>query len=234
VVKRTLAPLLTAAAAPLLSGCVVATTSRSGGGGGFFFFLLLPLLVVFMVARMMRGGRRRSARSMAYESAAQQDPGASAQMIRAELSVLADDVLRLEPQVVLNDAARDDYEAATHRYRVAQAAIDQVQDEVDLVRVQRVVDEARWLMSRAQAILAGRTPPEPPPVLQLPGPRGEPAVELDGRQTPVYVGSPAPFRSGWFSTGGGMFGGLLLGSMLGGWANFESFEEDDDFGGGEF
>ena len=59
-------------------------------------------------------------------------------------------------------------------------------------------------------------------------------MQLDGRQNPIYVGSPTPFRSGWFSTGTGMFGGLLLGSMLGGWAISESFDEDDDFGGGEF
>jgi hypothetical protein len=32
----------------------------------------------------------------------------------------------------------------------------------------------------------------------------------------VYVDSPTEFRSGWFSGGGGLFGGLLLGSMLGG------------------
>lgn len=211
---------------------MVATSSRSGGGGGFFL-LLLPLLVFFVFARLIRGGRRRSARSMAYEPA-HQDSRASAPMIRAELSVLADDVLRLEPQVVLNDAARDDYEAATHRYRVAQAAIDQAHDEVDLVRVQRVVDEARWSMSRARAILAGRTPPEPPADLQLPGARGEPAVQLDARRNPVYVDSPAPFQSGWFSTGTGMFGGLLLGSMLGGWAISDSVEDGDDLGGAEF
>ena len=32
----------------------------------------------------------------------------------------------------------------------------------------------------------------------------------------MYVDSPAAFRSGWFSAGGGLFGGLLLGSMVGG------------------
>jgi hypothetical protein len=82
--------------------------------------------------------------------------------------------------------------------------------------VQRVVDEASWLMSRARAILAGRRPPEPPPPLQRPGPHGEPAVAVDDGHRPVYVASPAPFRSGWFSAGGGLFGGPLLGSMLGG------------------
>jgi hypothetical protein len=138
------------------------------------------------------------------------------QVLRAELSVLADDVLRLEPQVVLNEEARDDFEAAAHRYRVAQAALDYAKEPVDLVRVQRVVDEANWAMSRARAILEGRPPPRPPDVLQHPGSRGEPAVGLDDEERPVYVDSPAAFRSGWFSAGGGLFGGLLLGSVLGG------------------
>jgi hypothetical protein len=234
-VKDRLLPAgLALASAPLLGGCVVATTSRSGGGGGFFF-LLLPLLMFFLIARMMRAGARggTTRRKVRYapEPARGDEPEVSPQMLRAELSVLADDVLRLEPQVALNDAARDDYEAATHRYRVAQAAIDQAQEHVDLVRVQRVVDEARWAMSRARAILEGRRPPEPPPALQQPGSHGEPAVRLDGRQNPMYVGSPAPFRSGWFSTGTGMFGGLLLGSMLGGWMMHDS---SDAFGDGGF
>jgi len=118
--------------------------------------------------------------------------------------------------VALSEAARDDYESATHRYRVAQAALDAGEENLDLIRVQRVVDEAAWSMSRVRAILDGRDPPEPPPTLQRPGPRGEPAVRLDDGAQPVYVDSPAPFRSGWFGTGAGLFGGLLLGPMLGG------------------
>jgi hypothetical protein len=152
-------------------------------------------------------------------------------VLRAELSVLADDVVRLEPHVALKEEARDDYEAATHRYRVAQAALDYADEPVDLVRVQRVVDEANWSMSRARAILAGRKPPDPPVPLQRPGPHGEPAVGVQDGQRPVYVDSPAPFRSGWFSAGGGLFSGLLMGTMLGGFGGgwvVEDGEEDAD------
>ena len=146
------------------------------------------------------------------------------QVLRAELSVLADDVIRLEPQVALNDAARDDFETATHRYRVAQAALDYVKEPADLVHVHRVVDEATWSMSRAHAILEGRRLPSPPQSLRRPGPRGEPAVDVDERQRPVYVDSPAPFRSGWFAAGGGLLGELLLGGFGSVWV------EDDDAG----
>ena len=189
------------AAAELLTGCVVAAGSSTDGSGASFFFLLLPFALVLLMAGLARR-RLRPSRSRAG-SFTEHDDTTNEQVLRAELSVLADDVIRLEPQVALNEKSRDDYEAATHRYRVAQAALDYAKEPVDLVRVQRVVDEANWSMARARAILEGRQPPAPPPPLQRPGPHGEPAVGVDDGQQPVYVDSPAAFRSGWFSAGGG-------------------------------
>ena len=208
---RTLAVV---AAAQQLTGCVVAAGSSNDGSGASFVFLLLPFALVLLMAGLARR-RLRPSRSRA-RSLTEIDDTTNEQVLRAELSVLADDVIRLEPRVALNEKSRDDYEAATHRYRVAQAAMDYAKEPVDLVRVQRVVDEANWSMARARAILEGRRPPEPPPPLQRPGSHGEPAVGVDDGHQPVYVDSPAAFRSGWFSAGGGLFGGLLLGSMLGG------------------
>ena len=212
--------LTVVAAAQLLTSCVVATGSSDDGSGTSFFLLLLPfalvLLMVGLARRRLRPSRGRTRTDL--------EDTTNDQVLRAELSVLADDVVRLEPRVALDENARDDYEAATHRYRVAQAALDYAKEPVDLVRVQRVVDEANWSMSRARAILEGRRPPDPPPPLQRPGRHGEPAVGVDGHQ-PVYVDSPAAFRSGWFSAGGGLFGGLILGSMLGGLSGSWVFEE---------
>ena len=199
------------AAAQLLTGCVVAAGSSTDGSGATIVFQFLPFAHELMIAGLARR-RLRPARSRAG-SFTEHDDTTNEQVLRAELSVLADDVIRLEPQVALNEKSRDDYEAATHRYRVAQAALDDAKEPVDLARVQRVVDEANWSMSRARAILEGRQPPAP---LQRPGPHGEPAVGVDDGHQAVYVGSSAEFRSGWFSAGGGLFGGLLLGSMLGG------------------
>jgi hypothetical protein len=108
---------------------------------------------------------------------------------------------------------------------VAQAALEQHGGRVDLVRLQRVVDEANWAMSRVRAELQGRRPPAPPTALRQPGPHGEPAVRLDERDRPVYVGSREPFRAGWFA-GGGLLGGLLLGPMIGGWI-VQSGDRDD-------
>ena len=213
------------AAAQLLTACVVAAGSSGGGSSASFFFLLLPFALVLLMVGLARR-RLRPSRGRTRGFTDHDDP-TNEQVLRAELSVLADDVIRLEPRVVLNETSRDDYEAATHRYRVAQTALDYAKEPVDLVRVQRVVDEANWSMSRARAILDGRRPPDPPASLQRPGRHGEPAVGVNGHQ-PVYVDSPAAFRSGWFSAGGGLFGGLLLGSMLGGLSGSWVVEEHVD------
>jgi len=212
-VKR---PVVALAVCLSLSGCVVvgSSDSSSDSNGFGFLFLLLPLFLVFGLFRMMRPRRRSRPRHFSDQPYETTSP--SVNMLRAELSVLSDDVLRLEPQVTLQPEARDDFEAALHRYRVAQAALDDTEAPVDLVRVQRVVDEAGWSMSRARAILDGRPPPPPPAQLQHQGMRGEPAVDLDAGNNPRYVGSPASFQSGWFAFGPGLFGGLLMGSMLGG------------------
>jgi hypothetical protein len=217
----------------MLSGCVVVGgSSGSSSNGAGLLLLIMPIFLLFTVFRIVRGsaGRRRPQPRFSGHG----DSSPSLNMTRAELSVLADDVLRLEPQIVLKPEARNDYEAALHRYRVAQAALDDTTAPVDLVRVQRVVDEASYSMSRAKAILDGRKPPPPPDGLQQPGRHGEPAVVLDDRNEPRYVDSPASFQSGWFSFGPGLFGGLLMGSMLSGGFGWGGEEIDDggDYGDG--
>ena len=79
-----------------LNGCVVATSSNTNGSsGGSFIFILLPLVLVMAAFVMARGGRsrRRSRRSARDDGVFDR---VNPQLIRAELSVLADDVLRLE------------------------------------------------------------------------------------------------------------------------------------------
>ena len=147
-----------------MPGCVVAASGDSDGNGGAFIVLLLPLLLGIAYIALGRMGRRRQ------RSRELRDSRPSTAMLRAELSVLADDILRFESRVAVHEEARDDFESATHRYRVAQAAFDEAPDDVDLVRVQRVVDEATWSMARARAIVEGRRPPEPPSRLRRPGP----------------------------------------------------------------
>ena len=173
--------------------------------------LLIAAVVVAAVLLWRMSQRRKAA---AAERARQE--AADRQLLAAELSVLADDVVRLEPDIQLHPAAQGDFDAAVNRYRAAQAALDAADEPVDLVRVERVVVEARYSMDRVKAIMDGRQPPEPPTVLRQVGPHGEPAVTLDQQRQPTYVGYPGAFQGGWFGgTGAGLFGGLLLGSMLG-------------------
>ncbi|HYD10352.1 MAG TPA: hypothetical protein VEA78_09630, partial [Acidimicrobiales bacterium] len=203
----------------------------------------LPLLllgggVVGAVVLMRR--RRRTTDRRASE--------ADRQLLRAELSVLADDVMQLEPQVAIHEAARGDYDAAVSRFRAAEAALDYADDAVDLVRVERVVREAQYAMSRARAIVEGREPPAPPEDLLRRGRHDEPPLELDEGGAPVYVGHPGAFYGGgWFGGGfggGGLLSGLLLGQMLGGFGHHHGGDVyidnggdggwGGDFGGGDF
>ena len=219
-----------------------------GGGGGSG---VLPLLLLLGAGAggwyfWQRGRRRRQ------EAETRVEVSEDRSLLEAELAVLAQDVLDLEPQVLAHPEARPDYDAATLRYRVAQAALERADDRIDLVRVERVIAEAQYAMSRAKARLDGREPPPPPPELARPGRHEEPALEVDDRGDPRYVGFGSPFYGGgWFGAGGGLLTGLFLGQMLGGWGgHYEQnvYVEDSgdggagdggewgggDFGGGDF
>ena len=215
------------------------STARDGGssdGGGSSLAPLLLLggggVALWAFSRRRRHGAHQVSR---------REFDADVQMLRAELSVLADDVMLLEPQVVTAPDARPDYEAATSRFRAASAALDYADDAVDLVRVERVVREAEYAMSRARAIVQGHEPPAPPTDLRRPGLHDEPALDVDRNGMPVYVGA-GPFYGGgaWFGGGSGLFSGLLLGSMLGGglggfgWGGHSGGGDGDggDWGGG--
>lgn len=162
-----------------------------------------------------RGKRRRQQETEFREQAAD---AKDRELLQAELAVIAEDVIALEPQLALHPDARADYDAAVARYRVAQVALDRADDRIDLLRVERVLEEARYAMDRARAVIDGRPPPPPPPDLSRPGRRGEPALEVDDRGEPAYAGFGSPFYGGgWFGGGGGLMTGLFLGQMLGGW-----------------
>jgi hypothetical protein len=133
-------------------------TAPSAGGSPLPFLLLAAGgMALFAITRGRAPGRSRSARRTS-----EAEFNADVQLLRAELSVLADDVIRLEPEVVTNPAARQDYEAATTRFRAATAALDYANEPLDLVRVERVVREAEYAMSppRTSVVAAAtRSPP---------------------------------------------------------------------------
>ena len=202
----------------------------SGGDGGDGGTTLLVLAALGGAGLLVwrRGRRRRDEEEQRRESAADR------QMLAAELSVLADDVMALEPQVALHPEARDDYEAGVSRYRAGQAALEYAGDDVDFMRVGRVIAEGRYAMNRARARVEGREPPPPPEELRVPGRHDEPALDVDDRGRPVYIGAGEPFYGGGWFGGGGLFTGLLLGQMLGGgwgWGGGYGHHPGDDGGG---
>jgi hypothetical protein len=178
---------------------------------------------------------RRSTRRWAENAERVRADEAARQLLDTKVSALAADVARLEPEVMLHRDAQSDLDAAVARCRVAQAALEQRDAPLDLVRVARVVDEAAYARDRAQAVVQGREPPPPPEHLRRPGRHGEPAVTLDERRRPTYIGYPGGFEGGWFGgTGGSLFTGLLLGSMFaGGWGGETTINREGDFGGGD-
>jgi hypothetical protein len=230
------------------TGTPSAAQEDDGGIGAGPF--ILGGAAIAVGALLWRRNKRR--RAEALELARQQE--ADRQLLRAELSVLADDVVRLESEVGMNPEAQSDFDAGVNRYRAAQAALEYADQPLDLVRVERVINEARYSMDRVRARLAGRPLPEPPLDLQRPGRHGEPAIALDERAEPMYVGYPGGWGGGWFGggVGGGLFSGLLLGSMLGGFGGWGhgygdttvinnypdggggGWQGGSDFGGGDF
>ena len=226
-------------------GDAAGSASGSGDDDGSGSGWVLPVVLVGGVGTAGLLVWRRSRRRQAEAADRARAEAADRQLLRAEVSVLADDVVRLEPEIQLHPDARNDFDAAVSRYRAAQAALDYTDEPVDLVRVARVVAEGRYSMDRARAIVEGRPPPAPPEDLQRPGVHGEPAVTLDADRQPAYVGYPGGFAGGWFGGTSGLFTGLLLGSMLsggfGGWGaggttiiNEADDGGDGDFGGGDF
>jgi hypothetical protein len=175
-----------------------------------------PLLLLVLAVAVVGGLLWLTVRRRRKEEARRREALEAREELRPSLTVLADDVLALEPAVALHEEARPDYEEAVRRYRWAEAAIGQVDTVPEARRVQRVLDEGHYAMARARAVTQGRPPPGPPPELTVPGPNREPPVVVDDDGRPVYAG----WGGGWYG-GGGWFGGdlltgLAIGSILSG------------------
>ncbi len=209
--------------------------SSGSGSGGVLLALLLLAGGGFFIWSRKKTKARRAEEARQY--------AADRQLLQAELSVLGQDVMDLEPDVALHADARPDYDAGVTRYQSAKAALEYADDRIDLVRVERVIDEGRYAMARARAVIDGRPVPPPPESLAQPGRHGEPPIELDDQRQPVYAGYGGAWYGGggWFGGGsGGLLTGLLIGQMLGGgwgggWGggHYGGYGGHQDGGGGD-
>jgi hypothetical protein len=122
---------------------------KPGTGGGVLIGLLIFGAVAFLVTRAVRN-RRRSQAELAEVKAAAHD----------DLIALADDVQKLEQPVESNADAKREYAAALENYDQATHAYDRATRAKQLEAVAGALEEGRYHMTAAQALLDGKQPPE--------------------------------------------------------------------------
>jgi hypothetical protein len=122
---------------------------QPSGGGGAVIGLLIAGAVAFLVFRAVRK-RRRSQAELAEVKAAAHD----------DLIALADDVQKLEQPVEANAQAKQEYTQALDFYDKASGTYDRVTRPRQLEAVTSALEEGRWHMSSAEALLEGRDPPD--------------------------------------------------------------------------
>jgi hypothetical protein len=131
-------------------------TGGDGGGGGqpsgagaVLVGLLIAAVVAFLIYRAVQARRRNSAELADVKAAAHED-----------LIALADDVQKLEGPVDSNAAAKAEYTQALDSYSDASSSYDRATQPSQLEAVTTALEEGRYHMTAAEAILAGRKPPE--------------------------------------------------------------------------
>jgi hypothetical protein len=120
-----------------------------GAGGGILIGLLVFGAVAFIAIRALANRRRAQAELAEVKAAAHED-----------LIALADDVQKLEQPVEANAAAKREYDAALADYDTATHAYDHATRAKELEAVAGALEEGRYHMTAAQALLDGKQPPE--------------------------------------------------------------------------
>jgi len=130
-------------------GAPTGTTGGPGTGASILIGLLVLGGLGFLAVRIAHGRRRRQAELAEVKAAAHDD-----------LIALADDVQKLEQPVEANAQAKRKYEQALEDYDRASRAYDRATRANELESVGSSLEEGRYHMAAAQALLAGRKPPK--------------------------------------------------------------------------
>jgi len=134
------------------------TSSPSSGGGGSDKptgggTALIVLLLVggggFLVYRVYRKHRQTQSELAEVKAAAHED-----------LIALAEDVQKLEEPVESNATAKNEYGEALESYDKATRSFDRAARPQQLEAVTGALEEGRYHMAVAEALVEGRTPPE--------------------------------------------------------------------------
>jgi hypothetical protein len=119
------------------------------GGGGVLIGLLVAGALGFVAFRAYRRRRQTQAELAEVKAAAHED-----------LIALADDVQGLEEPVESNPQAKAEYDRALQSYDSASRSYDRAARPKELEAVTSALEEGRYHMASAQALLDGRSPPE--------------------------------------------------------------------------
>jgi hypothetical protein len=124
-------------------------TNKPTGGGSALIIVLLVGGGAFLAYRTYRR-RRQTQTELAEVKAAAHD----------DLIALADDVQKLEEPVEKNTKAKQEYDAALASYDTASSSFDRAARPKQLEAVTSALEEGRYHMAVAEALVEGRTPPE--------------------------------------------------------------------------
>jgi uncharacterized membrane protein YgcG len=138
----------------------VAAAQREGGGGGgddggpsgggaVLIGVLVAVAVGFLGFRAYRRRRQAQAELAEVKAAAHDD-----------LIALADEVQKLEEPVQASPQAKGEYDRALESYDTATRSYDRARRPKELEAVTSALEEGRYHMAAAQALLDGRPPPE--------------------------------------------------------------------------
>ena len=139
-------------------GGAVPGESGGGGGGGSVLPLLLILGGAFVAFSFF--SRRKRAKALAAEMAEVKAE------VQKDLLALADDIRALDLDVEMPGAdpqGKEQYALAVAAYDRADDALDRARTPEDLVTVSEALEEGRYAMASAKALMAGQAPPERTP-----------------------------------------------------------------------
>jgi hypothetical protein len=126
----------------------------SGGGGGAFSLLLLPLLALGGGALVLNRRRRRNQE--------REEVAELKENVRDDLVALGDDIRALDLDVEMPNTdprAKADYASAVEAYDRADDLLDRAREPEDFEPIGAALEEGRYAMTSAKALLAGEAPP---------------------------------------------------------------------------
>lgn len=131
------------------------TISERGGGIGFGGLAVVGMLVIGAVA-LVRGARTT-------HQTTQQRLAEARTEVRRQVDALAERILALSDRVTLGaPAAQEAYALATADFQEASQGLAAATSEAHLVALNDELDNARWQLEVATALLEGKRPPEGP------------------------------------------------------------------------